>query len=51
VTENYLEEIGSNDEVFETTEHILTYNLRLNYIGIYRKLNQEETLEIADKIK
>jgi len=51
VTENYLKEIGSNDEVFETDDHILTYNLRLNYISLYKKLSHDEYLEIADKIK
>mgnify|MGYP006304520089 CR=1 FL=1 len=51
VTENYLKEIGDNDEVYETDAHILTYNIRLNYIGLYKKLNQDEYLAIADKIK
>lgn len=51
VTENYLKEIGDSDEVYETAAHILTYNLRLNYVGLYKKLSQEESLEIADKIK
>ena len=51
VTENYLKEIGSNDEVYETADHILTYNLRMNYISLYKKLSQDESLEIADKIK
>ena len=51
VTENYLKEIGDNDEVFETENYILTYNLRLTYICLYKKLSQEEYLTIEDKIK
>lgn len=51
VTKSYIEEVGYSDRVYETEHHILAYNLRHEYIVLYKKLTIDECVEIDDKIK
>lgn len=46
---HYDKTVGASDDIYETDQYVLTYNTRLNYIGLLTKLPKDKYGEYVDE--